>query len=234
MTNTASNDIAPKQRRFPKNPYRNILVCAKCGAAMRYEQNNLNGANPYVAYVCSAALKTGHCSKQRTRFAYVDNLIRQALEQEITLASNIYAQIKSEGTPAALSRAEEEYRAKVQMLLEEVRQINAAFQLLHTEHLSGETDAADYLEEKQQMMEAIRSAGNQLIEEEEKIQSFRSLFTKENPWLNLYQGKILPEILPQRLAKSFLAQVQLLQEGNISVTFREQDWKQKLIKIMEE
>lgn len=233
MIETAWNNTTPKQRRFPKNPYRNILVCARCGAPMRYEQSNLNGANPYVAYVCVAALKTGQCSRQRIRFAYVDSLIRQALEQEIALADKIYAQIEFEGTPIVLSRAEEKYRAKVQLLLEEIRQINTAFQLLRTEHLSEAISTEDYLEEKQQMMDTIRSAGRQLTEAEESIQAFRGLFTKENPWLNLYQGKILPEVLPQKLSKSFLAQVQLSPEGKISVTFREQEWKQKLIEMME-
>lgn len=233
MNRIVQNSTKPKQRRFPKNPYRNILFCSKCGAPMRYEQRNLNGANPHVAYVCSAALKTGQCSPQRTRFTYVDSRIRQALENEITLADNIYAQIGSGDTPDTLFRAEEEYWAEVQQLLGEVRQINAAFQLLRTEYLSGKIGAEDYLEEKHQMTDATRSAGKRLTEAEENIQSFRALFTKENPWLNLYQGKILPEILPQKLSKSFLAQVQLSPEGNISVTFREQEWKQKLIEMME-
>ena len=112
MTKTVQNDTTPKQRRFPKNPYRNILVCAKCGAAMRYEQSNLNGANPYVAYVCSAALKPGKCSHQRTRFTYVDSLVRQALESEITMADRVYERIETEGTPAALDRAEGQYQGK--------------------------------------------------------------------------------------------------------------------------
>ena len=233
MTDAVKKDTVPKQRRFPKNPYRNILVCAKCGAAMRYEQSNLNGANPYVAYVCSAALKTGQCSKQRTRFAYVDNLIRQALEQEITLANDICAQIKAEGTPAALDRAEGQYQGKIQPLLSEIREINEEFQLLHTEYLVGNISAEAYQQQKQTLAEATRNAGQQIADATEKIKSFRALFTKANPWINLYQGKTLPEVLPQKLSKSFLAQVQLSPEGKISVTFREQEWKQKLIDMME-
>lgn len=233
MTKTVRNDIKTKQRRFPKNPYRNILVCAKCGAAMRYEQSNLNGTNPYVAYVCSAALKTGQCSKQRTRFAYVDNLIRQALESEITMADRIYEQIETEGTPAVLDRAERQYQGEIQQHLSQVRKINEEFQLLHTEYLVGNISAEAYQQQKQTLAEATRNAGQQIADATEKIKSFRALFTKANPWLNLYQGKTLPEVLPQKLSKSFLAQVQLSPEGNISVTFREQEWKQKLIEGME-
>lgn len=234
MTKTVRNDTKPKQRRFPKNPYRNILVCAGCGAAMRYEQRNLNGANPYVAYVCSAALKTGQCSHQRTRFAYVDSLIRQALESEITMADRIYERIETEGTPAVLDRAEEQYQGEIQQHLSEIRKINEEFQLLRTEYLVGNISAESYQQQKQTLANATRNAGQQIADATEKIKSFRALFTKANPWLNLYQGKILPEVLPQKLSKSFLTQVQLSPEGNISVTFREQEWKQKLIEMMEE
>lgn len=233
MTNTSKNGITPKQRRFPKNPYRNILVCAKCGAAMRYEQRNLSGANPNVAYVCSAALKTGECSHQRTRFTYADTLIRQALEGEITMADRIYERIDSEGTPAALDRAEGQYQGEVQQLLSEVRKINEEFQLLHTEYLVGNISAEAYQQQKQTLAEETRNVGQQIADATEKIKSFRALFTKANPWLSLYQGKTLPEVLPQKLSKSFLAQVQLSPEGEISVTFREQECKQKLIEMME-
>lgn len=234
MTDTARKDTTPKQRRFPKNPYRNILVCAKCCAPMRYEQRNLNGANPYVAYVCSAALKTGQCSPQRTRFTYVDNFIRQALESEISLANRIYERIESGNTPAAMSNAEEKYQGELQRLLAEVRQINEEFQLLHTEYLVGSISPEDYQQQKQLQANATRSAGQQIANATEEIKAFRALFTRDNPWLKLYQGKTLPEILPQKLSKSFLMQVQLSPEGNISITFRQQEWKQKLIEMMEE
>lgn len=233
MTKTARNDTTPKQRRFPKNPYRNILVCAKCGAPMRYEQRNLNGANPYVAYVCSAALETGQCSPQRTRFTHVDTLIRQALDSEITLANRVYERIKTGGTPAALNCAEGQYQDEVQQLLSEVRKINEEFQLLHTEYRVGNISAEAYQQQKQTLAEATRNAGQQIADATEEIKAFRALFTKDNPWLKLYQGKTLPEVLPQKLSKSFLEQVQLSPDGNISVTFRDQEWKQKLIEMME-
>lgn len=233
MTKTVRNDTKPKQRRFPQNPYRNILVCAKCGAPMRYEQRNLNGANPYVAYICSAALKTGECSHQRTRFTHVDTLIRQALESEIALANRVYECIETEGTPAALDHAERQYQDEVQQLLSEVRKVNEEFQLLCTEYLVGNISAEAYQKQKQTLAEATRNAGQQIADATEKIKTFRALFTKANPWLNLYQGKILPEVLPQKLSKSFLAQVQLSPEGKIFVTFRQQEWKEKLMEVME-
>lgn len=234
MNRTVQDGTKPKQRRFPKNPYRNILFCSECGAPMRYEQRNLNGANPYVAYVCSAALKTGQCSPQRTRFTYVDNLIRQALESEIALANRIYERIASGNTPAALDRSEKQYQDEVQQLLSEVREINEEFQLLHTEYLVGNISAEDYQLQKQMLAGKTRNAGQQIADATERIKTFRALFTRDNPWLKLYQGRTLPEVLPQKLSKSFLAQVQLSPEGKISVKFRQQEWKQKLIEMMEE
>lgn len=233
MNRTVQDSTKPKQRRFPPNPYRNILFCSECGAPMRYEQRNLHGASPYVAYVCSAALKTGECSHQRTRFTHVDTLIRQALESEITMADRVYERIETEGMPAALDRAEGQYQGEVQQLLSEVRKINEEFQLLHTEYLVGNISAEAYQQQKQTLAKATRNAGQQITDATEKIKTFRALFTKDNPWLNLYHGQTLPEVLPQKLSKSFLAQVQLSPGGEISVAFREQEWKQKLIEMME-
>ena len=95
-------------------------------------------------------------------------------------------------------------------------------------------DEVDYQKQKKLLMEQTRISGRLLVEATEQIQSFRSIFTKDNPWLNLYQGKILPDILPQKQSKAFLECVQLSPEGEISVTFQHQNWKQKLLAIMEE
>lgn len=233
MNRTVQNSTPPKQRRFPKNPYRNILFCSECGAPMRYEQRNRHGANPHVAYVCSSALKTGECSHQRTRFAHVDTLIRQALESEIALANSVYERIVVGGTPAALDRAEGQYHDEVQRFLSEVRKINEEFQLLHREYLVGNISAKDYQLQKQTLVEATRNAGQQIVAATEEIKTFRALFTMDNPWMNLYQGKPLPEVLPQKLSKSYFEQIQLSPEGKISVKFRQQEWKRELIEIME-
>lgn len=60
-----------RQRRYPPNPYRNILFCSGCGAPMLYELYNHNGANPYLTYACSTGIKKGQCSRRRTRFTYL-------------------------------------------------------------------------------------------------------------------------------------------------------------------
>lgn len=222
-----------RQRRFPKNPYRNILVCSICGAPMRYEQRNLHGANPHMAYVCSAALKEKSCSLQRTRFTDVDSLIRQALQEEISLANSLYVRIETGEKPPQSIQAEEQYQCEIQRQLEEVRHTHQEFQNLHVDFLAGMVDEEDYQDQKRLLMEQTRISGRLLTEATAQIQSYRSIFTKDNPWLNLYQGQILPEILPQKKSRSFLERVRLSPDGEIAVTFRQQDWKQKLIAIME-
>ena len=133
-----------------------------------------------------------------------------------------------------MSNAEEKYQGEVQRLLAEVRQINEEFQLLHTEYLVGSISPEDYQQQKHLLANATRSAGQQIANATEEIKTFRTLFTRDNPWLNLYQGKTLPDVLPQKLSKSFMTRVQVSPEGNISITFRQQEWKQKLIEMMEE
>lgn len=70
-----------------------------------------------------------------------------------------------------------------------------------------------------------------LVSDADSIKSFRALFTLDNPWLKLYRGKILPEVLPREVSKSYLERVCLSPDGDISITLRYQGWKQKLLEM---
>ena len=226
------NGIVPsdtRQRRYPPNPYRNILFCSECGAPMLYELYNHNEANPYLTYACSTGIKKGQCSRRRTRFTYVDTRIREALQDEIDLADSIYARIEDGELPAACVQAEDQYHSKVQQLLDATLQSNRAFQALHSDFLLGKVTTEQYLQQKQLLMTQTRISGQNLLDAVAQIKSFRALFTLDNPWLKLYHGKILPEVLPREVSKSYLERVCLSPDGDISITLRYQGWKQKLL-----
>ena len=218
-----------KQRRYPPNPYRNILFCSKCGAPMLYELYNHNGANPYLTYACATGIKKGQCTRHRTRFTYVDTRIREALQDEIDLADSIYSRIEAGELPAACVQAEDQYQSEVQQLLDTTLQSNRVFQALYSDFLLGKVTTEQYLQQKLLLMTQIRISGQHLLDAVAQIKSFRALFTLDNPWLKLYRGKILPEVLPREVSKSYLECVCLSPDGDISITLRYQGWKQKLL-----
>ena len=218
-----------RQRRYPPNPYRNILFCSKCGAPMLYELYNHNGANPYLTYACATGIKKGQCTRRRTRFTYVDTRIREALQDEIDLADSIYSRIEAGELPTACVQEEDQYHSMVQQLLDATLQSNREFQALHSDFLLGKVTAEQYTQQKHLLMNQTRISGQHLLDAASKIKSFRALFTLDNPWLKLYHGKILPEVLPREVSKSYLERVCLSPDGEISITPRYQGWKQKLL-----
>lgn len=220
-----------RQRRYPPNPYRNILFCSKCGAPMLYELYNHNGANPYLTYACATGVKKGQCTRCRTRFTYVDTRIREALHDEIDLADSIYSRIEAGELPAACAQAEDQYHSMVHQFLDATMQSNLAFQALHSDFLLGEVTTDQYTQQKYLLMNQTRSSGQHLLDAVAQFKSFRAIFTLGNPWLKLYHGKVLPDVLPREVSKSYLERVCLSPDGDISITLRYQGWKQKLLEM---
>lgn len=220
-----------RQRRYPPNPYRNILFCSKCGAPMLYELYNHNGANPYLTYACATGVKKGQCTRCRTRFTYVDTRIREALHDEIDLADSIYSRIEAGELPAACAQAEDQYHSMVHQFLDATMQSNLAFQALHSDFLLGEVTTDQYTQQKYLLMNQTRSSGQHLLDAVAQFKSFRAIFTLGNPWLKLYHGKVLPDVLPREVSKSYLERVYLSPDGDISITLRYQGWKQKLLEM---
>ena len=220
-----------RQRRYPPNPYRNILFCSKCGAPMLYELYNHNGANPYLTYACATGVKKGQCTRCRTRFTYVDTRIREALHDEIDLADSIYSRIEAGELPTACVQAEDQYHSMVHQFLDATMQSNLAFQALHSDFLLGEVTTDQYTQQKYLLMNQTRSSGQHLLDAVAQFKSFRAIFTLGNPWLKLYHGKVLPDVLPREVSKSYLERVCLSPDGDISITLRYQGWKQKLLEM---
>ena len=220
-----------RQRRYPPNPYRNILFCSKCGAPMLYELYNHNGANPYLTYACATGVKKGQCTRCRTRFTYVDTRIREALHDEIDLADSIYSRIEAGELPAACAQAEDQYHSMVHQFPDATMQSKLAFQALHSDFLLGEVTTDQYTQQKYLLMNQTRSSGQHLLDAVAQFKSFRAIFTLGNPWLKLYHGKVLPDVLPREVSKSYLERVYLSPDGDISITLRYQGWKQKLLEM---
>ena len=64
----------------------------------------------------------------------------------------------------------------------------------------------------------------------EQLRGYRSIFTKDNPWLTLYHDRTLPEIMTQALAKELIDHISISpDEGTIEVILKQQNWKQELL-----
>lgn len=62
-----------------------------------------------------------------------------------------------------------------------------------------------------------------------QLRDYRSIFTMDNPWLKLYRGKTLPEVMTPAIAKELIEQVLISPQEEVTVKFKHQNWREKLL-----
>lgn len=235
-----ANNILRKPRtnpnRFPPHPYRNLVRCAKCGALMLYAQRNLNGKNPYVIYECGTGLNKGSafCSRHPVRFTLVDQEVKRVLQEEIHLADSIYQKIESGTEGNSFKEMNTRYQTEMDGYLQEVREINQRLNRLFADYSVGQISPEDYYKQKELLAEESREKSQLLTDAMEQLRGYRSIFTKDSPWLQLYHDRTLPEVLPQALSKELIDHILVSpDEEAVTVILKHQNWKQELLDGLE-
>lgn len=219
------------QNRFPPHPYRNLVRCAKCGGLMLYAQRNTKGKNPYVIYECSTARNKGaaFCSKQLIRFTLVDQEVKRVLQEEIQLADSIFQKIESGEEENSYREMSTYYQKQMDGYLQEVQVINQKSSRLFADFSVGQISPEEYYQQKELLAEESREKSQLLTDAMEQLRGYRSIFTKDNPWLTLYHDRTLPEVMTQALSKELIDHISISpDEGTIEVILKQQNWKQEL------
>ena len=227
------DDLENKDETLFENPYRNILYCSVCGAFMQFHTTRKNGKINRVTYVCSSWMKLKQCSRHRFDFYHVDSQIRKALQQEIHLADTAAQRIERGDLPASYHDTLGQYQGETAQLLEEIRLDADSFQSLHKSFLSGEINIDQYQAQKQGLTERTRGLGQALVAASETRRAYQLSFTRQNPWIALYEGRAMPDRLTLQQSKTLIDRVLLSPEGGVTVTFKHQDQKQKIRDILE-
>lgn len=228
-------DTEPKneEETLFENPYRNILYCFVCGALMQFHTRRKSGKINRVTYVCSSWLKQKQCSRHRFDFYHVDSKIRKALQQEIHLADAAVLRIESGDLPASYHDTLGQYQGQIAQLLEEIRLDADSFQSLHKAFLCDEIDIDQYQAQKKCLAVRTRSLEQELMAASEASRAYQLSFTHHNPWIALYQERAVPDRLTLQQSKTLIERVLLTPEGEVAVTFKHQDQKEKIKDILE-
>lgn len=221
---------------FPKNPYRNLIRCSECGALMLYQQRNIKGKNPYVIYMCSTGANKGaeFCSRHTTRFDYVDNIVRSALQKEIDLANALYDELQNTTDSTNFSQVEANYKKQMDGYLDETRTINKKLQKLHADFTVFAISPEEYYKQKEILSEESREKGLLLTEAITQLRDYRAIFTLDNPWLKLYHDKVLPDFLTQPISKSYIESILLSPAEEVTIVLKHQEWREKLLEGMKQ
>lgn len=223
------------EKRFPPNPYRNLIRCSECGALMLYQQRNLNGKNPHVVYICSTGANKGteFCSRHTTRFDYVNEKIRTALQDEINLANSVYEQLESNTDISSKKNVEAEYKEQMDGYLEDTRKITQQLQKLRADFTVFAISPEEYYHQKELLTEESREKSRLLTEAIAQLRDYRSIFTLENPWLKLFYGKVLPDLLTLTNSKEYIEIVLLSPQEEVTVKLKHQEWRKKLLENLD-
>lgn len=222
-----------KEAALFENPYRNILYCSVCGAFMQFHTARRNGKINRVTYVCSSWMKLKQCSRHRFDFYHVDSQIRKALHQEIHLADTAAQRIERGDLPASYHDTLGQYQGETAQLLEEIRLDTDSFQSLHKAFLCDEIDIDQYQAQKKGLAERTRDLGQALVAASETRRAYQLSFTRQNPWIALYEGQTVPERLTLQQSKKLIERVLLSPEGEVLVAFKHQDQKKIISDILE-
>lgn len=223
-----------KEAALFENPYRNILYCSVCGAFMQFHTARRNGKINRVTYVCSSWMKLKQCSRHRFDFYHVDSQIRKALQQEIHLAGIAAQHIESGDLPASYHDTLGYYQRQIARLLEEIRLDADSFQSLHKAFLCDEIDIDQYQAQKRGLAERTRDLGQALVAASETRRAYQLSFTRQNPWIALYGGQVVPDCrLTLQQSKKLIERVLLSPEGEVLVAFKHQDQKKIISDILE-
>ena len=222
-----------KEATLFENPYRNILYCSVCEAFMQFHTARRNGKINRVTYVCSSWLKQKQCSRRRFDFYYVNDQILKVLQQEVHLADAAVLRIERGDLPASYHDTLGQYQGQIAQLLEEIRLDADSFQSLHKAFLCDEIDIDQYQAQKKGLAERTRDLGQALVAASETRRAYQLSFTRQNPWIALYEGRAMPDHLTLQQSKTLIDRVLLSPEGDVTVTFKHQDQKEKIRDILE-
>ena len=201
---------------------------------MQFHTARRNGKINRVTYVCSSWMKLKQCSRHRFDFYHVDSQIRKALHQEIHLADAAVQRIESGDLPESYHDTLGQYQGQITQLLEEIRLDADSFQSLHKAFLCDEIDIDQYQAQKKGLAERTRDLGQALVAASETRRAYQLSFTRQNPWIALYGGQVVPDCrLTLQQSKKLIERVLLSPEGEVLVAFKHQDQKKIISDILE-
>ncbi|MCD8232350.1 MAG: recombinase family protein [Clostridiales bacterium] len=228
--NTASKPHTPNAQRCAPNPYRNLLRCSKCGANMLYQQRVGAGGKIVMVYICSNGFHKGRsvCSREKTFFTDVDSQIRDALQAEILLTSTVKEQLEASSNTTGTDEAS--LQAQMDAHVQDVRKIAIQLSQLRTEYSSGALSAEEYYLRKEALDTESAEKSMILKSTIDQLRQCRSSHSPDkNLWYQLYHGYRLPEQMTLPVSKELIELATLSPEGKVTVTFKHEDEKAKLL-----
>ena len=203
--------------------YNRILICADCGKAM-IKQEDFRGNRVLSNYFCKSYLHLGKsCSQHKIKTDVLDNMILEAIKQQIRLVVDLDKAIDKLNIKGQLVALEEEYNNKKTLLDKKLNDLKSKKRKTYENWKFDKISKDEYLNISASINLEIDNINNEYLinENNHKENLFRK--SKDDSWIEHYKRNRKIKKVTKKVLKELVEKVIVYENQSIKVVFKYRD-----------
>ena len=203
--------------------YNRILICADCGKAM-IKQEDFRGNRFLSNYFCKSYLHLGKsCSQHKIKTDVLDNMILEAIKQQIRLVVDLDKAIDKLNIKGKLVALEEEYNNKKTLLDKKLNDLKSKKRKTYENWKFDKISKDEYLNISASINLEIDNINNEYLinENNHKENLFRK--SKDDSWIEHYKRNRKIKKVTKKVLKELVEKVIVYENQSIKVVFKYRD-----------
>ncbi|WP_353852634.1 recombinase family protein [Dehalobacter restrictus] len=214
-----------------ENILRGIMTCGDCGAKLSFQAGTRKkDGQPYAyLFVClNRYRKKGFCSTPNIKYDFVIDGIKQAVQAQIRLASDM-RRIIGEAVQAPL------HQERQNQICREIESINQRLQnvsnrkyTLYEAYVGKLMMETDYIYAKRKYEQDILAMQERLNALQAEMDAFTETLSSNNKWITTFQKYAKAKEVTREMISELISCVKVFGQKSIEITFNHQDEYEKL------
>jgi DNA invertase Pin-like site-specific DNA recombinase len=214
-----------------ENILKGIMICGDCGAKLSFQAGTRKkDGQPYAyLFVClNRYRKKGFCSTPDIKYDFVIDGIKQAVEAQIRVASDMQ-RIIGEAVKAPL------HQERQNQICREIESINQKLQnasnrkyTLYETYVGKLMTETDYIYAKRKYEQDILTMQERLNTLQSEMDAFTETLSPNNKWITKFQKYTKAKEVTREMILELITCVKVFGSKSIEITFKHQDEYEKL------
>ena len=212
--------------------YNRILICADCGKAM-IKQEDFRGNRVLSNYFCKSYLHLGKsCSQHKIKTDVLDNMILEAIKQQIRLVVDLDKAIDKLNIKGQLVALEEEYNNKKTLLDKKLNDLKSKKRKTYENWKFDKISKDEYLNVSESINLEIDNINNEYLinENNHKENLFRK--SKDDSWIEHYKRNRKIKKVTKKVLKELVEKVIVYENQSIKVVFKYRDSFEECLNLL--
>ena len=212
--------------------YNRILICADCGKAM-IKQEDFRGNRVLSNYFCKSYLHLGKsCSQHKIKTDVLDNMILEAIKQQIRLVVDLDKAIDKLNIKGQLVALEEEYNNKKTLLDKKLNDLKSKKRKTYENWKFDKISKDEYLNVSESINLEIENINNEYLinENNHKENLFRK--SKDDSWIEHYKKNRKIKKVTKKVLKELVEKVIVYENQSIKVVFKYRDSFEECLNLL--